>query len=349
MLLLIAQQKIDNLEGDVIVDFVTALKMFTRSIVVHNRVEDVQLGVESYQRKLNLLKPQRTCPDITGKELYTPNYDPKELEGSTQYFPLDSVEVLRHHGPSDAKHNPSQPLKVGPQVHVKMAMEIPRSSKVKFIAACSYSINEYNYMKKAQIAATIDFPQQIQDRILESQLVDDLKMKLNGMQEENDKLKRVSIRSSQLLEYEKLLEYDGFKSSFFYFRYGMDVDHEMPMVAKCYFRNLLQTYGDILLLSLLISIDHPLLDSPERPGPMDWQNLMSGQPATSTWNSLDEQSFLQGVGSSERLGPLDWDNLMSRQLTTGTSNSLDEQRGVLRLQSTGHVLAATAFSTYICL
>ncbi|GKC14654.1 hypothetical protein Tco_1011436 [Tanacetum coccineum] len=45
-------------------------------------------------------------------------------------------------------------------------------------------------------------------------LVDDLKVKLSGMQEENDKLKRVSIRSSQLLEYEKLLEYDGFKSSF---------------------------------------------------------------------------------------------------------------------------------------
>ncbi|GJR29695.1 hypothetical protein Tco_1105927 [Tanacetum coccineum] len=72
------------------------------------------------------------------------------------------------------------------------------------------------------------------------------------------------------------------------------------------------------------------LDSPERPGPIDWQNLMSGQLATSTWNSLDEHRLFK------RLGPLDWDNLMSRQLTTGTSNSLDEQRGVLPLQSTGH-------------
>ncbi|GJT68277.1 hypothetical protein Tco_1019757 [Tanacetum coccineum] len=42
MLLLIAQQKINNLDGDVIVNFVTALKMFTRSIVVQNIVEDVQ-------------------------------------------------------------------------------------------------------------------------------------------------------------------------------------------------------------------------------------------------------------------------------------------------------------------
>nr|GEU50737.1 hypothetical protein [Tanacetum cinerariifolium] len=34
-------------------------------------------GIESYQQKLNLLKPQRTYPDITSKELYTPNYDPR--------------------------------------------------------------------------------------------------------------------------------------------------------------------------------------------------------------------------------------------------------------------------------
>ncbi|GJZ89324.1 hypothetical protein Tco_0661106 [Tanacetum coccineum] len=56
MLILIAQNKLFNLDDDVIVDFVTALKMFTRGFIVKNRVEDVQLGVESYQRKLNLTK-----------------------------------------------------------------------------------------------------------------------------------------------------------------------------------------------------------------------------------------------------------------------------------------------------
>ncbi|GKB18713.1 hypothetical protein Tco_0852636 [Tanacetum coccineum] len=76
MLLLIAQNKLFNLDGDVIVDFVTALKLFTRGIIVKNRVVDVQLGVESYQRKLNLTKPQRTCQHISVKEPYTPNYDP---------------------------------------------------------------------------------------------------------------------------------------------------------------------------------------------------------------------------------------------------------------------------------
>ncbi|GJY05214.1 hypothetical protein Tco_0371154 [Tanacetum coccineum] len=76
MLLLVAQNKLFNLDGDVIMDFVTALKMFTRGIILKNRVKDVQLGVESYQRKLNLTRPQRSCLDISAKELYNPNYDP---------------------------------------------------------------------------------------------------------------------------------------------------------------------------------------------------------------------------------------------------------------------------------
>ncbi|GKD03946.1 hypothetical protein Tco_1178920, partial [Tanacetum coccineum] len=57
MMLPIAQNKIFNLDGDMIMDFVTSLKMFTQGIVMKNRVEEVQLGVESYQRKLNITKP----------------------------------------------------------------------------------------------------------------------------------------------------------------------------------------------------------------------------------------------------------------------------------------------------
>ncbi|GJV96671.1 putative reverse transcriptase domain-containing protein [Tanacetum coccineum] len=79
MLLLIAQNKFFNLDGDVIVDIFTALKMVTRGIVVKNRVKEVQLGVESYQRKLNLTKPQRSCQNLSIKEPYTPNYDPSGI------------------------------------------------------------------------------------------------------------------------------------------------------------------------------------------------------------------------------------------------------------------------------
>ncbi|GKC04452.1 hypothetical protein Tco_0996062 [Tanacetum coccineum] len=40
------------------------------------------------------------------------------------------------------------------EVHVRMEMEIPRSSRVKFITACSYSIEKYKDMLKAQVHLT---------------------------------------------------------------------------------------------------------------------------------------------------------------------------------------------------
>nr|GEV49907.1 hypothetical protein [Tanacetum cinerariifolium] len=76
MLLLVAQNKLYNLDANFIVDFVTGLKMFIRGIILKNKVKDVQLEVKSYQRKLNLTRPQRSCSDISANEPYTPNYDP---------------------------------------------------------------------------------------------------------------------------------------------------------------------------------------------------------------------------------------------------------------------------------
>ncbi|GJV57155.1 hypothetical protein Tco_1458160 [Tanacetum coccineum] len=57
MLLLHVLNKLFNLPGDDMINLVIALRMFTRRIVIQKRVEDVQLGVESYQKKLNLTKP----------------------------------------------------------------------------------------------------------------------------------------------------------------------------------------------------------------------------------------------------------------------------------------------------
>nr|GFD18394.1 hypothetical protein [Tanacetum cinerariifolium] len=45
--------------------------MFTRSIVIQRRMEDLQLGVESYQKKLNLTKPDTYHFDLKRKEAYT--------------------------------------------------------------------------------------------------------------------------------------------------------------------------------------------------------------------------------------------------------------------------------------
>ncbi|GJZ66611.1 hypothetical protein Tco_0623307 [Tanacetum coccineum] len=51
--------------------------MFTRSIVIQRRVEDFQLGVESYQKKLNITKPDTYISDLRRREQYTAYSSPK--------------------------------------------------------------------------------------------------------------------------------------------------------------------------------------------------------------------------------------------------------------------------------
>ncbi|GKE05284.1 hypothetical protein Tco_1397302, partial [Tanacetum coccineum] len=63
-------------EDSDIVDFIVALRMFTRSLILKKRVKDLQLGVESYQKKLNITLPQQTFPESEFKELYTPSHKP---------------------------------------------------------------------------------------------------------------------------------------------------------------------------------------------------------------------------------------------------------------------------------
>ncbi|GJZ62523.1 hypothetical protein Tco_0618660 [Tanacetum coccineum] len=79
MLLLVVHHKLFHLADDVIVDLAVALRMFTRRIVIQKRVKDVQFGVESYQKKLNITNPQKDLPTISAKELYTPSFDPPRV------------------------------------------------------------------------------------------------------------------------------------------------------------------------------------------------------------------------------------------------------------------------------
>nr|GEV44019.1 zf-CCHC domain-containing protein/UBN2 domain-containing protein [Tanacetum cinerariifolium] len=51
-------------EGDDVADFAIALRMFIRSLVIQKRVEDLQLGVESYQKQINVTKPNTKRPDL---------------------------------------------------------------------------------------------------------------------------------------------------------------------------------------------------------------------------------------------------------------------------------------------
>ncbi|GJS86284.1 hypothetical protein Tco_0752825 [Tanacetum coccineum] len=43
-------------------------------VLSSKRVKDLQLGVESYQKKLNITKPLKTFPGIEFKEFYTPSF-----------------------------------------------------------------------------------------------------------------------------------------------------------------------------------------------------------------------------------------------------------------------------------
>ncbi|GKG12441.1 hypothetical protein Tco_0346678, partial [Tanacetum coccineum] len=51
--------------------------MFTRRVVVQRHVEDLQLGVEIYQKKLNLTKPDTYISNLRRQDAYTPYSDPR--------------------------------------------------------------------------------------------------------------------------------------------------------------------------------------------------------------------------------------------------------------------------------
>ncbi|GKC07147.1 hypothetical protein Tco_0998757 [Tanacetum coccineum] len=70
LFLLKIQNKIRNIKGVEEYDLINALQLYIRKIMINKRVEDVHLGVESYQTKLNLTKPQlmKGCSATTMKE-----------------------------------------------------------------------------------------------------------------------------------------------------------------------------------------------------------------------------------------------------------------------------------------
>nr|GEZ27601.1 hypothetical protein [Tanacetum cinerariifolium] len=69
--------KLSNLTVEESFAFNVSLRMFTRSIVIHRRVEDLQLGVESYQKRPNLTKPDTYRSDLKRREAYTAYSNPR--------------------------------------------------------------------------------------------------------------------------------------------------------------------------------------------------------------------------------------------------------------------------------
>nr|GEW75485.1 hypothetical protein [Tanacetum cinerariifolium] len=73
----ITVRKLTNLTVEELFAINVSLRMITRSIVIQQRVEDLQLGVESYQKKLNLTKPDTYRFDLKRKEAYTTYSNPR--------------------------------------------------------------------------------------------------------------------------------------------------------------------------------------------------------------------------------------------------------------------------------
>ncbi|GJR55849.1 retrovirus-related pol polyprotein from transposon TNT 1-94 [Tanacetum coccineum] len=79
MLLLIVQNKLNNLDGNVVVHLAASLRMFARRTVIQSRVKDLQLGVERYQKKLNFTKPRTRDVDMSRRPAYTTLSNPQDV------------------------------------------------------------------------------------------------------------------------------------------------------------------------------------------------------------------------------------------------------------------------------
>nr|GEY81114.1 hypothetical protein [Tanacetum cinerariifolium] len=71
------KRKLSNLTIEERFAFNVSLRMFTRSIVIQRRVEDLHLGVESYQKRLNLTKLDTYWSDLKRREAYTAYSNPR--------------------------------------------------------------------------------------------------------------------------------------------------------------------------------------------------------------------------------------------------------------------------------
>nr|GEW88402.1 hypothetical protein [Tanacetum cinerariifolium] len=70
-------QQLYTFKEDEHYDLNVALRMFSRRIVIQRWVEDLQLGVETYQKKLNLTKPDIFRSNRRNKTAYTAYSDPQ--------------------------------------------------------------------------------------------------------------------------------------------------------------------------------------------------------------------------------------------------------------------------------
>ncbi|GJU51233.1 hypothetical protein Tco_1220788 [Tanacetum coccineum] len=79
MYLLYLQGKLNHSSGADKVHLFNAVNLWIRNIVIRQRVEELQLGIESYQTKLNLTQPRWDATDFLFKEYYTIVHKPRAV------------------------------------------------------------------------------------------------------------------------------------------------------------------------------------------------------------------------------------------------------------------------------
>ncbi|GJX17359.1 hypothetical protein Tco_0218191 [Tanacetum coccineum] len=92
MLLLLVQGKLTNLNLDEHFALNVALRMYTRCIVIQERMEDLQLAVESYQKKINLSRPDSYRSDLRNMTPYTAYLN---IQGIIYQDDMDKNRLMR--------------------------------------------------------------------------------------------------------------------------------------------------------------------------------------------------------------------------------------------------------------
>ncbi|GJR98546.1 hypothetical protein Tco_0270720 [Tanacetum coccineum] len=117
LFLLNIQEKLNHLPKTDKTSLHTAVNMWIRNLVIRNRVGDLQLGIESYQTKINLERPNWDAADYYFKEDYTIVPKPKrsiiaiigELYQKTDHasYLIGVIRLVRLEHPSETKvlHN----------------------------------------------------------------------------------------------------------------------------------------------------------------------------------------------------------------------------------------------------
>ncbi|GJU06337.1 retrovirus-related pol polyprotein from transposon TNT 1-94 [Tanacetum coccineum] len=92
MLLLLVQGKLTNLNLDERFALNVALRMYMRRIVIQERVKDLQMAVESYQKKINLSRPDSYHSDLRKMTPYTAYHD---IQGIIYQDDMDINRLMR--------------------------------------------------------------------------------------------------------------------------------------------------------------------------------------------------------------------------------------------------------------